>query len=168
MLIDGAKGVEDQTKKLFHVCRLRGIPIFTFVNKLDRYCKDPFELMEEIEATLGIRSCPMNWPIGLDGDFKGVYNRKLCQIEMFEAKEHGQKVIPSRSGSIDDPQFRSLLGEHLYNKLSEDIELLDIAGDEFDLEKVLKGEITPMFFGSAMTNFGVQPFLEEFKHCARS
>ena len=163
MLIDGAKGVEEQTKKLFHVCRLRGIPIFTFVNKLDRTCKDPFELMEEIEATLGIRACPMNWPIGTDGDFKGVYNRKLNRIELFESSgEHGSKIVSSVTGSVDDAQFKALLGEHLYNKLTDDIALLDIAGDSFDMEKVLAGEITPMYFGSAMTNFGVQPFLEEF------
>lgn len=162
MLIDGSKGVEEQTKKLFHVCKLRGIPIFTFVNKLDRYCKDPFELMSEIEENLGIRSCPMNWPIGIDGDFKGVYNRKLARIEMFEAREHGQKIVPSRFGSVKDEQYKTLLGEQLYNKLTEDIALLDIAGDEFDMDKVLAGEITPMYFGSAMTNFGVQPFLEEF------
>lgn len=168
MLIDGAKGVEEQTKKLFHVCRMRGIPIFTFVNKLDRYCKNPFELMEEIEATLGIRSCPMNWPIGGEGDFKGVYNRKLSQIEMFEAGGHGQKIIPSSAGSVEDERFKSLLGEHLYGKLTEDIALLDIAGDEFDMQKVLSGELTPMFFGSAMTNFGVQPFLEEFINIAPS
>ena len=91
MLIDGAKGVEEQTKKLFHVCRLRGIPIFTFVNKLDRVCKDPFELMEEIEATLGIRSYPMNWPIGTDGDFKGVYNRKRLRSRCLRQKNMGRK-----------------------------------------------------------------------------
>ena len=162
MLIDGAKGVEEQTKKLFHVCKMRGIPIFTFVNKLDRYCKNPFELMEEIEQTLGIRSCPINWPIGTDGDFKGVYNRKLSQIELFHAESHGQKILSSTTGRADDERFKDLLGDHLYDKLQEEIELLDIAGDNFDIEKVLKGELTPVFFGSAMTNFGVQPFLEEF------
>jgi peptide chain release factor 3 len=168
MLIDGAKGVEEQTKKLFHVCKMRGIPVFTFVNKLDRYCKNPFELMEEIEVTLGMNSYPMNWPIGTDGDFKGVYNRKLSKIEMFEASSHGQKIINSNVGSVEDEAFKNLLGEHLYNKLKDDISLLDIAGDQFDMEKVQKGELTPMFFGSAMTNFGVQPFLEEFIEIAPS
>lgn len=162
MLIDGAKGVEAQTKKLFHVCRMRGIPIFTFVNKLDRSCKDPFELMEEIEATLGIRAYPMNWPIGVDGDFKGVYNRKLSQIELFEAGKHGQTINASQAGSVGDERFKKLLGAHLYGQLCEDISLLDIAGDHFDMEKVKTGDLTPMFFGSAMTNFGIQPFLEEF------
>ncbi len=168
MLIDGAKGVEAQTIKLFHVCKLRGIPIFTFVNKMDRASKDPFELMEEIERVLGIRSYPMNWPIGTEGDFKGVYNRKLKQIELFEGGEHGQLQVSSTVGKVDDPIFSDLLGSHYHDKLCEDIELLDMAGDEFDKEKVRTGELTPLFFGSAMTNFGVQPFLEEFLELAPS
>ncbi|WHH61574.1 peptide chain release factor 3 [Petroclostridium sp. X23] len=168
MLIDGAKGVEEQTKKLFHVCRMRGIPIFTFVNKLDRYCKNPFELMDEIEATLGIRSYPMNWPIGVEGNFKGVYNRKLSQIELFQSGGHGQKVVESNIGEVEDERFKDILGVQLYEQLCEDIALLDIAGDDFDLEKVKKGELTPLFFGSAMSNFGVQPFLEEFLNLAPS
>ncbi len=162
MLIDGAKGVEAQTKKLFHVCRMRGIPIFTFVNKLDRFCKSPFELMDEIEKTLGIRSCPMNWPIGEDGMFKGVFDRKTSRIELFEAQGHGQEIVRSQSTSLDDSALRDLLGERLLGKLCDDIALLDIAGDEFDMEKVKNGQLTPMFFGSAMTNFGVKPFLDEF------
>jgi len=162
MLIDGAKGVEAQTIKLFHVCKMRGIPIFTFVNKMDRASKDPFLLMEEIENVLGIRSYPMNWPIGTDGDFKGVYNRKLKQIELFEGGKHGSTIVSSVKGSADDPVFADLLGSYYHNRLREEIELLDVAGDEFSMEKVLSGELTPMFFGSAMTNFGVQPFLEEF------
>jgi len=166
MLIDGAKGVEAQTIKLFHVCRMRGIPIFTFVNKMDRASKDPFLLMEEIENVLGIRSYPMNWPIGTDGDFKGVYNRKLRQVELFEGGRHGSTIVNSIRGSVDDPVFADLLGSHYHNRLREEIELLDIAGDEFSMKKVLTGELTPMFFGSAMTNFGVRPFLEEFLEMA--
>ena len=166
MLIDGAKGVEEQTIKLFHVCKMRGIPIFTFVNKMDRASKDPFELMEEIEQVLKIRSYPMNWPIGIDGDFKGVYNRELAQIELFEGGKHGQGVVSSTKGGVDDKVFLDLLGEHYYNKLCEDIELLDMAGDEFDKNKLNSGDLTPIFFGSAMTNFGVQPFLEEFLQLA--
>ncbi|MCX8128511.1 MAG: peptide chain release factor 3 [Clostridia bacterium] len=162
MLIDGAKGVEEQTIKLFHVCRMRGIPIFTFVNKMDRASKDPFELMEELENVLGIRSYPMNWPIGIDGDFKGVYNRKLSQIELFDGGNHGQTAVSTITGKVEDQVFADFLGEHYHKKLREEIELLDIAGDEFDKKKILMGELTPMFFGSAMTNFGVQPFLEEF------
>ena len=168
MLIDGAKGVEAQTIKLFHVCKMRGIPIFTFVNKMDRASKDPFELMEEIENVLGIRSYPMNWPIGIDGDFKGVYNRELEQIELFEGGKHGRLEVSSIKGRVDDDVFADLLGSHYHDKLCEDIELLDLAGDEFSMEKIRKGELTPMFFGSAMTNFGVQPFLEEFIRLAPS
>lgn len=162
MLIDGAKGVEAQTIKLFHVCRMRGIPIFTFVNKMDRASKDPFELMEELENVLGIRSYPMNWPIGTDGDFKGVYDRKMAQVELFTGGDHGQTAVSSTAGSVDDPTFAALLGDHYHKKLCDDIELLDMAGDQFDMKKVRQGELTPMFFGSAMTNFGVQPFLEAF------
>lgn len=163
MLIDGAKGVEAQTIKLFHVCSMRKLPIFTFINKMDRASKDPFSLMQELEDVLGIRSYPINWPIGTDGDFKGVYNRQLRQIELFTGdRAHGQAVVSSTKGSVDDPVFKELLGEPYYSRLVEEIELLDMAGDEFDLTRVLNGELTPIFFGSAMTNFGVGPFLEEF------
>ena len=162
MLIDGAKGVEAQTLKLFHVCRMRGIPIFTFVNKMDRFCKSPFELMEEIENTLGIRACPMNWPIGNGSDFKGIYNRNLKRVELFKNGDHGQTTVDSETGDINDESFTNLIGDGLVDQLREDIELLDMAGDSFDIEKVKNGELTPMYFGSAMTNFGVQPFLEDF------
>lgn len=162
MIIDSAKGVEEQTKKLFHVCRMRGIPIFTFINKMDRAGKDPFELVEEIEKVLGIQSYPMNWPIRVGGSFLGVYDRKCAHIELFEGGDHGQSVVTSSRKSVDDPVFLELLGEAAHSKLVEDIMLLDMAGDEFSLRKVLKGELTPVFFGSAMTNFGVQVFLEEF------
>ena len=167
MLIDVAKGVEEQTKKLFHVCRQRGIPVFTFVNKLDRFGKSPFELMEEIENVLGIRAYPMNWPIGVDGAYSGVYNRSLAQMELFEKKgAHGQWKLPSQAGSVHDPAFIEHIGEAAYQSLCDDIELLDMAGDPFDMQKVKDGQLTPMFFGSAMTNFGVQPFLEEFLRLA--
>lgn len=166
MLIDGAKGVEEQTIKLFHVCKMRGIPIFTFINKMDRASKDPFELIEEIEKVLGIKSYPMNWPIGTDGDFKGVYNRKTSHIELFHGGNHGQSLVESTIGAVDDPVFADLLGEHYHKKLCDDIELLDIAGDEFDKKSILQGELTPIFFGSAITNFGVEPFLEEFLQLA--
>jgi peptide chain release factor 3 len=163
MLIDVAKGVEEQTKKLFHVCKQRGIPIFTFVNKLDRYGKSPFELMEEIENVLGIRAYPMNWPIGIDGNYVGVYNRELSQIELFENDgTHGQWIMPSTMGSVNDPTFTGIIGQDVHQALIDDIELLDAAGDSFDFSRVKNSELTPMFFGSAMTNFGVRPFLESF------
>jgi peptide chain release factor 3 len=162
MVIDAAKGVEEQTKKLFHVCSLRGIPIFTFVNKMDRESKDPFELMEDIENTLGIKSYPMNWPIGSGSDFKGVYDRNKNLIEVFNGGNHGQTAVESIEGNIDDVVFKDLVGEALHEKLINDIELLDIAGDEFSLHKVRSGSLTPVFFGSALTNFGVEPFLKDF------
>lgn len=162
MVIDSAKGVEDQTKKLFQVCKMRGIPIFTFINKMDRMGKDPFELMEEVESVLGIRSYPVNWPIGAGKDFKGVYNRQKEQIELFRDSNHGQKLGNIIKGNIDDPKFKELLGEILHAQLLNDIELLDMAGDEFDMDKIMSGELTPTFFGSALTNFGVEPFLESF------
>ena len=162
MVIDGAKGVEAQTRKLFQVCALRGIPIFTFVNKMDRETRDPFELLEEIETELGIKSYPMNWPIGKGAEFKGVYERDKESIEIFQGGEHGQKEASKLEAKADDPALTEILGSALHEKLMEDIELLDYAGDEFDLEKVNSGELTPVFFGSALTNFGVEPFLEHF------
>lgn len=162
MVIDCSKGVEDQTKKLFHVCKMRGIPIFTFINKLDRAGKDPFELLEDIEQVLGIRSYPMNWPIGSDRNFKGVFNRHKKQIELFNDGNHGQTVAKAIIGDISDEKFRSLLGEELHTRLIDDINLLDMAGDTYDLNQILNGELTPVFFGSALTNFGVEPFLESF------
>ena len=162
MVIDSAKGVEDQTKKLFQVCKMRGIPIFTFINKMDRQGKDPFELMEDIENVLGIRSCPVNWPIGSGKEFKGVFNRHKEQVELFDDGNHGQSIAKSTTGDITDTKFKDILGDALHEKLLEDVELLDIAGDNFDLDEILSGNLTPVFFGSALTNFGVEPFLESF------
>lgn len=163
MIIDVAKGVEAQTKKLFKVCKQRGIPIFTFVNKLDRYGKAPLDLMDELENVLGIRSYPMNWPIGTDGNYFGVYDRQKKQIELFDDDtSHGQNARASVTGSLEDEEFAAMLGAEAHQTLVDDIDLLDTAGEEFDLDKVARGELTPMFFGSAMTNFGVQNFLEEY------
>jgi len=163
MLIDAAKGVEPQTKKLFWVCHKRKLPIFTFVNKLDRYGRTPIELMDELEQVLGIHAYPMNWPIGIDGHYLGVYDRINKQIELFENDNtHGSKILKSTTGSLEDPIIIAALGEENYRNLCNDIELLDMAGDKFDMDKVNSGELTPMFFGSAMTNFGVRGFLEKF------
>lgn len=163
MVLDGAKGVEAQTRKLFHVCSIREIPIFTFVNKMDRETRDPFELMEELETELGIKSYPVNWPIGVGMHFKGVYDREKNEIEIFNEGDHGQKEITGTRISLDDTEkVIEIIGEDLYEKLLEDIELLDVAGEDFDYEKVKIGELTPVFFGSALTNFGVEPFLEHF------
>ena len=162
MLIDAAKGVEAQTIKLFKVCRLRGIPIFTFVNKMDRAAKDPFALMEELEQVLGIRSCPVNWPIGVDGDFQGVYHRDTRIVELYTGGDHGKRMVAKKDIPVDDPLLESVLEKHYRDRLMEETALLDEAGDPFDLEAVRRGELTPMFFGSAVTNFGVEPFLERF------
>lgn len=164
MVVDCSKGVEEQTRKLFKVCKMRGIPIFTFINKLDRHGKDPYELLEDIEQSLGIQSYPMNWPIGSDRDFKGVYNRHKKQIELFGDSNHGQSISNTVKGDLTDEKFSQILGPHLHQKLMDDVELLDHAGDGFDLSRILSGDLTPVFFGSALTNFGIEPFLESFLH----
>ena len=163
MIIDAAKGVEPQTIKLFRVCKMRGIPIFTFVNKLDRAGKNPFDLMEEIENVLGIRSTPINWPIGTDGDFQGVYDRLDKQIELYAGDEsHGARKLSVIKGAVDSPEIAAVLAPHYIERLKEETELLDAAGDPFDLDKIRAGELTPMFFGSAMNNFGVESFLKKY------
>ena len=166
MVIDVAKGVEAQTKKLFHVCKERKIPIFTFINKLDRFGKAPLDLMDEIEEVLGIRSYPFVWPIGTEGNYTGVYDRIKKQAELFaDDATHGQEERESEIFALDD-KLKERIGEASYESLLEDIALLDEAGEELNLDKVAKGELTPMFFGSAMTNFGVRNFLEEYLRLA--
>ncbi|GIP40863.1 peptide chain release factor 3 [Paenibacillus sp. J31TS4] len=161
MLIDSAKGVELQTKKLFQVCRQRGIPIFTFINKLDREGRNPFDLLEELEQVLGIRSYPMNWPIGSGKQFCGVYDRQKVRLELFQGEDHTNIEVRDVTG-YEDPLVEQIAGPYLYERLKEDLELLDVAGDPLDMEKVLAGELTPVFFGSGINNFGVQTFLENF------
>ena len=160
MVIDASKGVENQTRKLFKVCVMRHIPIFTFVNKMDRESRNPFDLME-IESELGIQTYPVNWPIGSGKEFKGVYDRDKKHIISFEASG-GQHQVAATEVDLSDPSLDSLIGEDLHSTLCDDIELLDGASYEFDIEKVRKGELSPVFFGSALTNFGVEPFLENF------
>lgn len=163
MVIDVAKGVEAQTKKLFKVCKQQGIPIFTFVNKLDHYGKLPIDLMDEIETVLGIRSYPMNWPIGTDGQYLGVYDRQEKKVNLFtEDTSHGQTARVADTYTLDDPALIARIGQETHAALKDDLELLDEAGESFDLEKIAAGELTPMYFGSAMTNFGVQDFLEGY------
>ncbi len=164
MLLDGAKGVEAQTIKLFTVCRKRGIPIFTFINKMDRAAKNPFDLIDELEKVLGIRSTPVNWPIGTDGDFEGVYERATGEVLLFDAasRDHGASMVSQKTAGIDDPALKELMTSSHYEQLCNDIELLDLAGDEFDIDRVLAGQLTPVFFGSAITNFGVETFLKHF------
>jgi len=162
MVIDGSKGVEAQTIKLFKVCVMRHIPIFTFVNKMDREARDPFELMSEIEEVLGIHTCPINWPIGCGKSFKGVYDRQTKKITTFTAAMGGQKEVASQTFDVEGADVDSIIGQDYHAQLRDDIELLDGASDEFDQELVSKGELSPVFFGSALTNFGVETFLEHF------
>ena len=160
MVIDGSKGVEAQTRKLFKVCAMRHIPIFTFVNKMDRETKDPFDLLDELERELGIETYAVNWPIGCGKEFQGVYDRQKSQINFFSGIS-GKKKAEKMEISLDDPQVGEIIGERRWETLRDDVELLG-AGREFDLEEVRKGQLSPVFFGSALTNFGVEPFLEAF------
>ena len=168
MVIDASKGVEKQTIKLFKVCVMRHIPIFTFINKMDREANDPFELLDEIENVLGIATCPVNWPIGCGKEFKGVYDRKEREVSTFKAEMNGQKEVDTKNLSIDSDELKEEIGDAFYEKLLEDIELLDGASAEFDLEKVQAGDLTPVFFGSALTNFGVETFLQHFLNMTTS
>ncbi len=161
MVIDGSKGVEAQTIKLFKVCVMRGIPIFTFVNKMDRETNDPFSLMDEIETVLGIRTCPVNWPIGSGKGFKGVYDRSSKTVHRFLAADGGHKV-EAVEVALGDDGLGDLITKECHDQLLEDVELLDGASDEFDLARVREGQLSPVFFGSALTNFGVETFLEHF------
>ena len=162
MVIDGSKGVEAQTIKLFKVCAMRGIPVFTFINKMDREANDPFELIDEIETVLGMPTCPVNWPIGSGKNFKGVYDRQTKTISQFTAANNGQKEVETVEVALGDPRVDELIGSVNHETLMEEIELLDGASDELDMERVSKGKLSPVFFGSALTNFGVQTFLEHF------
>ena len=162
MVIDASKGVEAQTRKLFKVCTMRHIPIFTFINKMDREAMDTFELLDDIENELGIATCPVNWPIGSGKRFKGVYDRNEKEIELFSDTRKGTTQGTVRKISLDDPEVETLLEEGQMEQLLEEIELQDGAGAEFDMELVSKGELSPVFFGSALTNFGVETFLEHF------
>ncbi len=162
MVIDGSKGVEAQTIKLFKVCVMREIPIFTFINKFDREARDPFELLSEIEEVLGIHTCPVNWPIGCGKNFKGVYERETKTVITFKAEMGGAKELETHNYDIAAPEVKDIIGFMNYDKLMEDMELIDGAADELDLDKVLKGKLSPVFFGSALTNFGVEPFLNSF------
>ena len=169
MVIDASKGVEAQTRKLFKVCGMRGIPIFTFINKLDRDAGDTFDLLDEIEKELGIATCPLNWPIGSGKEFKGVYDREKKCVISYSGTEKGTKEgtateIPIR----EEGQLKALIGEEAADRLLGEIELLDGASAEFDLEAVRAGKLTPVCFGSALTNFGVEIFLQHFLNMTTS
>ena len=160
MVIDGSKGVEAQTRKLFKVCAMRHIPIFTFINKMDRDAMDMFELLDDIEKELGIATCPINWPIGSGKNFKGVYDRANQQVHVFSDTEKGTKEGEDTALNMEEAE--KYVGEELFAQLNDEIELLDGASAEFDQEQVDKGLLSPVFFGSALTNFGVEIFLKHF------
>ncbi|MBR2527550.1 MAG: peptide chain release factor 3 [Blautia sp.] len=162
MVIDASKGVEAQTRKLFKVCVMRHIPIFTFINKLDRDANDTFDLLDDIEKELGIATCPVNWPIGSGKKFRGVYDRNTRHVLIFQDTQKGTKEGSYLELDIEDPRIDSVMDPDQKEKLYEEIDLLDGASAVFDQAKVSNGTLTPVFFGSALTNFGVETFLEHF------
>ena len=162
MVIDAGKGVEAQTRKLFEVCARRGVPIFTFMNKLDRPARDPIALMDELEAVLGIRSVAMNWPLGNGADFRGVYDRAEKQVHLFERVVGGKYRAAVNVTGLEDPQVREKLDDATYKQVCEQIEMIEMAGAPFDHEQVLAGQLSPVFFGSGVNNFGVQLLLDSF------
>ena len=168
MLIDCVKGVEPQTIKLFQVCRMRGIPIVTFVNKMDRVGKDPFDLMDEIERVLGVPCTPANWPLGAGTAFSGVYDRWAKRLLCFDRVERGgERRVPMRETTWEDDELKEALGDRNMTQVREELDLLETAGNVFDADKFRAGQITPVFFGSAMTNFGLEPFLDHFVDLAQ-
>lgn len=162
MLEDAAKGLEPQTRKLFEVCKMRSLPIFTFFNKMDRPAREPLELLDEIEQELGLQTYAVNWPIGMGDRFKGVFDRRTRKIHLFERTAHGSKEAKSNIIDLGDPRIEDFLEQDLYYQFKDEIELIEELGGALDLEAVHAGKMTPVFFGSAMTNFGVQLFLESF------
>lgn len=169
MVIDAAKGVEKQTRKLFEVCRLRKIPVLTFINKMDMPGLEPLDLMNEVENVLGIQSCAMNWPLGLGKGFCGVYDRtaKEC-LNFYKTSVGGAQKADIKRSSLDSPDLLESLGSEEINRIKQELELLELAGNPFSVEEFLAGRVTPVFFASALTNFGVEPFFDAFIHLAPS
>ncbi|NEQ29517.1 MAG: peptide chain release factor 3 [Leptolyngbya sp. SIO4C5] len=162
MLEDSAKGLEPQTRKLFEVCRMRSLPIFTFFNKMDRPGREPLELMDEIEQELGLQTYAVNWPIGAGDRFRGVFDRRKRQFHLFERTAHGSREAKDTVLDLSDPRIEEVLEQDLYYQFKEELEMIEELGPQLDLEKIHAGQMTPVFFGSAMTNFGVHLFLEAF------
>ena len=162
MLIDAAKGLEPQTRKLFVVCKMRSLPIFTFINKLDRPGREPLELLDEIEQELGLSTYAVNYPIGTGDLFKGVFDRRTDAFHLFARVAHGSKEAPEEIIPLGDPAIEQYLERELYYQVKEELEIIQEIAAEFDLEQIHAGKMTPVFFGSAMTNFGVKLFLEAF------
>lgn len=166
MVIDAGKGIETQTRKLFEVCRQRGIPIFTFMNKLDRPARDPLSLLDELERVLGIAACPINWPLGDGPDFRGVFDRQAKLVHFFERVPGGEYRAPVSVHGLADPLVKEQMNPEAYARTVEELAMLDGAGASFDHEAILAGELTPVFFGSAVNNFGVQLLLDAFLQLA--
>ena len=162
MVIDAGKGIESQTRKLFEVCRQRGIPIFSFMNKLDRPARDPLALLDELERVLGLHTYPVNWPLGDGQDFRGVYDRRSKQVHFFERVPGGAFRAPVSVHGLDDPMVRDAMLPEVYQRVVDELAMLEGAGATFDHAKILAGELTPVFFGSAVNNFGVQLLLDAF------
>lgn len=169
MVIDASKGVERQTRKLFEVCRLRNIPVLTFINKMDMPTRDPLDLMNEVEEVLKIHSSALNWPIGTGKEFIGIVDRVTQECLFFTKTASGgsQKAMISRF-PLHSPEVKERLGFDRFQELNHELELLEAAGNEFSHEKFLSGSVTPVFFGSALTNFGIEPFFDAFIHLAPS
>ncbi len=166
MVIDAGKGIESQTRKLFEVCRRRGIPIFTFMNKMDRPARDPLALLDELESVLGIAAYPVNWPLGDGPDFRGVFDRKAKLVHFFERVPGGQFRAPVSVHGLSDPAVKEQLSPEVYARTVEELAMLDGAGAAFDHDSILAGKLTPVFFGSAVNNFGVQLLLDAFLELA--
>ena len=161
MVIDSAKGIEPQTKKLFQICKMRGIPIFTFMNKLDRDGREPLDLLNEVEEVLGIETYPMNWPMGMGKGLKGLYDRYNHRVELYHNEAHGETFLPLDENGELDPS-NELTKDSIYRDTLDEVELINEAGNDFDEAKVMAGDMTPVFFGSALTNFGVETFLKTY------
>jgi peptide chain release factor 3 len=166
MVIDAGKGIEAQTRKLFEVCRRRGVPIFTFMNKLDRPARPPLELMDELESVLGIQACAMNWPLGDGPEFKGVLDRSTSEVHLFERTPGGSFRAPVAVSGIKDETVRKSLPPDVHTRVCEELDILDGVGADFSKDAILSGELTPVFFGSAANNFGVQLMLDGFLRLA--
>src|SRR5829696_9680821 len=164
MVIDAAKGIEAQTRKLFEVCRRRGVPIFTFMNKCDRPTRNALELLDELETVLGLQSSPVIWPLGNGPSFRGVFDRRSRQVHLFERVPGGAYQAPVNVTSLDDDAVRAKLDDDTYRDVTEQLAMLDGAGHPFDLDAVRAGQQTPVYFGSAVNNFGIQLLLDGFLH----
>jgi len=162
MVIDAGKGIETQTRKLFEVCRLRGVPIFTFMNKMDRPSRPPLELLDELESVLGIQAMPLNWPMGDGPEFRGIFDRENQQVHLFERTAQGAYRAPVAVRNIEDDLVRNTMDAGVYRRVCEELSLLEGAGSSFDFAAVQAGTLTPVFFGSAANNFGVQLLLDRF------